>query len=547
MILDKLTDFSRRPGPVVLCIMDGIGYSPYEDGDAYKAAHTPNLDELHRICPNKPLLAHGLSVGLPSDDDMGNSEVGHNAIGGGKIVSQGAKLVNEAIESKDMFAGKIWQKLTKNAIDKESTLHFVGLFSDGNVHSHINHLKAMIIQAKDEGVKKVRCHILVDGRDVGETSALDYILPFEEFLTELNSSGLDIAIASGGGRMKLTMDRYEADWAMVERGYNCHVHGKGRQFASAEEAVNTYRGELECIDQNLPEFVIAKDGVPVGQIQDGDSVIFHNFRGDRSIEFSLAMQPEEFTAFDRGDHPDIEYAGMMEYDGDLHIPTQYLVNPPLINGPMGEYLSHNGVSQFAISETQKYGHVTFFFNGNRSGKFDDKLETFVEIPSETTPFEENPWMKAAEITNSVVDAIQQNKSDFLRINYANGDMVGHTGNFDATRLACEVVDMQVGRLMKAVKAANGILLITADHGNADEMYERNKKGEAVVSDSGRIKPRTSHSLNKVPFIVYDPQGASYVSFDNNEKAGLGNIASTCINLLGFQAPDEFTPSLINLK
>ncbi|MCM8530883.1 MAG: 2,3-bisphosphoglycerate-independent phosphoglycerate mutase [Lentisphaeraceae bacterium] len=547
MILDKLTDFSRRPGPVVLCIMDGIGYSPYEDGDAYKAAHTPNLDELHRICPNKPLLAHGLSVGLPSDDDMGNSEVGHNAIGGGKIVSQGAKLVNEAIESKDMFAGDIWKKLTKNVIDKESTLHFVGLFSDGNVHSHINHLKAMITQAKDEGVKKIRCHILVDGRDVGETSALDYILPFEEFLKELNTAGLDIAIASGGGRMKLTMDRYEADWAMVEKGYNCHVHGKGRQFSSAEEAVNTYRSELECIDQNLPEFVIAKDGVPVGQIQDGDSVIFHNFRGDRSIEFSLAMQPEEFTAFDRGDHPEIEYAGMMEYDGDLHIPTQYLVNPPLINGPMGEYLSHNGVSQFAISETQKYGHVTFFFNGNRSGKFDDKLETFIEIPSETTPFEENPWMKAAEITNSVVDAIQQNKSDFLRINYANGDMVGHTGNFDATRLACEVVDMQVGRLMKAVKKANGILLITADHGNADEMYERNKKGEAVVSETGRIKPRTSHSLNKVPFIVYDPQGASYVSFDDNEKAGLGNIASTCINLLGFQAPDEFAPSLINLK
>lgn len=547
MILDKLTDFSRRPGPVVLCIMDGIGYSPYEDGDAYKAAYTPNLDHLHNICPNKPLLAHGTSVGLPDDGDMGNSEVGHNAIGGGKIVSQGAKLVNEAIATSSMFEGTIWQKLVNNAIHKSSTLHFVGLFSDGNVHSHINHLKAMIVKAKDSSVSKVRVHTLIDGRDVGETSALEYIEPFEQFLAELREGGLDAAIASGGGRMKLTMDRYEADWPMVERGYNCHVHGIGRQFASAGEAVQTYRDELGVIDQNLPEFVIAKDGEPVGKVTDGDSVIFYNFRGDRGIQFSLAMESEQFDAFDRGIHPDIEYAGMMEYDGDLHIPKQYLVDPPLINSPMGEFLSHNGISQFAISETQKYGHVTFFFNGNRSGKFDDNLETFVEIPSATTPFEENPWMKASEITDSVVKAILSGKQDFVRINYANGDMVGHTGDFNATRVACEVVDMQIGRLIKAVKKANGILLITADHGNADEMYERNKKGEVVENSDGSIKPRTSHSLNKVPFIVYDPQGASYVSFSDDDKAGLGNIASTCINLLGYKAPEDFAPSLITLK
>ncbi|MCH2208512.1 MAG: 2,3-bisphosphoglycerate-independent phosphoglycerate mutase [Lentisphaerales bacterium] len=547
MILDKLTDFSRRTGPVVLCIMDGIGYSPYEDGDAYKAAYTPNLDHLHNICPNKPLLAHGTSVGLPDDGDMGNSEVGHNAIGGGKIVSQGAKLVNEAIATESMFSGTIWEKLINNVRHKESTLHFVGLFSDGNVHSHINHLKAMILKSKEQGVKSIRIHTLIDGRDVGETSALEYVGPFEQFLSELREGGLDIAIASGGGRMKLTMDRYEADWPMVEKGYNCHVHGIGRQFESAEAAIRTYREELSCIDQNLPEFVIAKDGEPIGKIQDGDSVIFYNFRGDRSIEFSLAMESEQFDAFDRGTHPDIEYAGMMEYDGDEHIPNQYLVNPPLINGPMGEFLSHNGISQYAISETQKFGHVTFFFNGNRSGKFDDNLETFIEIPSSLTPFEENPWMKASEITDSTIEAILSGKQDFVRINYANGDMVGHTGDFNATRIACEVVDMQIGRLIKAVKAANGILLITADHGNADEMYERNKKGAAVENSDGSIKPKTSHSLNKVPFIVYDPQGASYLTFADDEKAGLGNIASTCINLLGYKAPDDFAPSLITLK
>jgi 2,3-bisphosphoglycerate-independent phosphoglycerate mutase len=478
---------------------------------------------------------------------MGNSEVGHNAIGGGKIVSQGAKLVNEAIDSKDMFAGDIWKKLTTNTREKQSTLHFVGLFSDGNVHSHIKHLQAMILQAKEEGTTKIRCHVLIDGRDVGETSGLDYVLPFEQFLSELREAGLDIAIASGGGRMTITMDRYGADWPMVEKGYNCHVHGIGRQFSSTEEAITTYRGELECIDQNLPEFVIAKDGEPIGKVKDGDSVIFYNFRGDRSIEFTQAMEDADFSAFDRGQHPDIEYAGMMEYDGDLHIPKQYLVNPPLIKEPMGEFLSHNGISQLAISETQKYGHVTFFFNGNRSGKFDDKLETFVEIPSETTPFEENPWMKAAEITNTVLEQINTGKNDFIRINYANGDMVGHTGNFEATRLACEVVDMQVGRLMKAVEKAGGILLITADHGNADEMYERDKKGGAKSDDKGRIKPKTSHSLNKVPFIIYDPQGSSYVSFNESETAGLGNIASTCFNFLGLQAPDTFAPSLVTLK
>ena len=547
MLLNKLTDFSRRPGPVILCIMDGIGYSDHEDGDAYKAAYTPNLDKLHKICQSQPLLAHGLSVGLPSNDDMGNSEVGHNAIGGGRIVSQGAKLVNQAIESGSMFEGDVWKKVAGNARDKDSTLHFIGLFSDGNVHSHINHLKAMILKAKEQGVSKVRCHVLLDGRDVGETSALDYVLPFEEFLKELQSSGLDAKIASGGGRMYLTMDRYNADWAMVERGYNCHVHGIGRQFASAEEAINTYRGETSCIDQNMPEFVVTEDGEPVGKVKDGDSVIFYNFRGDRSIEISRAFEESDFSEFDRGSHPDVEYAGMMEYDGDLHIPAQYLVAPPLITEPMSEFLSHNGVSQMAVSETQKYGHVTFFFNGNRSGKFDDKLEDFIEIPSDKVSFDEKPWMKAAEITEAVLKTVAEGKTDFIRLNYANGDMVGHTGNFNSTRIACEVVDMQIGRLMQAVEKAGGILLITADHGNADEMYERNKKGEVVTDDKGRIKPRTSHSLNKVPFLIYDPQGGSEISMASIADAGLGNIASTCFNLLGYQAPDIFAPSLVALK
>ena len=546
-MLNKIANFQKRPGPVVLCIMDGIGYSDYTDGDAFKAANTPNLDYLHTVCPQNPLTAHGTLVGLPDDSDMGNSEVGHNAIGGGKIVAQGAKLVNNAISSKSLFEGVIWHKLVNQVIEKDSALHFIGLFSDGNVHSHINHLKSMIESAKDSGVKTVRIHALIDGRDVGETSALEYVLPFEEYMKDLREAGLDVKFASGGGRMKLTMDRYNAEWGMVEKGWNTHVHGIGRQFTSVAEAIETYRDETSVIDQNLPEFVIAEDGQPVGKIVDGDSVIFYNFRGDRSIEISQAFEDEEFTAFDRGARPDVEYAGMMEYDGDDHIPKQYLVDPPVIDNPMGLYLAESGISQFAISETQKFGHVTFFFNGNRSGKFDDSSETYCEIPSGILPFEERPWMKAAEITDEVLTQIQSGKQDFIRLNYANGDMVGHTGNFVAARMSVEAVDMQVGRLMHAVKAAQGTLVITADHGNCDEMYERNKKGEVAKNAKGIIKPKTSHTLNKVPFLVYDPAQVGDFQLKADFNGGLGNLAATCVNLLGYQTPEDFNESLISFK
>ena len=238
---------------------------------------------------------------------------------------------------------------------------------------------------------------------------------------------------------------------------------------------------------------------------------------------------------------------MMEYDGDDHIPKQYLVDPPVIDNPMGLYLAESGLSQFAISETQKFGHVTFFFNGNRSGKFDDASETYCEIPSGTLPFEERPWMKAAEITDEIIKQIQTGKQDFMRLNYANGDMVGHTGNFVAARMAVEAVDMQVGRLMHAVKASKGILVITADHGNCDEMYERNKKGEVATNADGIIKPKTSHTLNKVPFLIYDPSELGDFQVNTSFNGGLGNIAGTCVNLLGYQTPEDFNESLITFK
>ena len=531
-------------GPVVTIVMDGVGIAPANGANAVAAANTPTLDRLLAECPNVSLRAHGTAVGLPSDDDMGNSEVGHNALGAGQVFAQGAKLVSQSIENGKLFATETWQTLTARAQAGKGTLHFLGLFSDGNVHSHIDHLKALIERAKADGVARVRLHILIDGRDVGETSALDYILPFEDFLATLRDDSFDIKIASGGGRMKITMDRYEADWSMVERGWNTHVLGEGRGFASAADAVNTYRAETGVIDQDLPPFVITENGAPVGTIEDGDSVVFYNFRGDRAIEISKTFEAgADFDKFDRRRVPEVFYAGMLEYDGDLHIPSHYLVNPPEITNTMGEYLTATGISQLAISETQKYGHVTYVWNGNRSGKFSEELETYIEIPSDVVPFEQRPWMKCAEITDRLIAELESGKYKTLRVNFPNGDMVGHTGSFLATQCSMEALDLCLARILTVIEKLGGVALITADHGNADEMYELDKKGEVKVDKEGKKKAKTSHTLNRVPCILFDPKGGRKLVADNGEF-GLANVAATVVNLLGYEAPAMWESTLL---
>lgn len=545
-ILKKSSNPVKIEGPVLTVVMDGVGIASDNDGNAVKRAYTPTLDMLMEKYPMVKLKAHGTAVGLPSDDDMGNSEVGHNALGSGQVFAQGAKLVSASIESGKIFASAAWGDIVGNVKSSGGTLHFIGLFSDGNVHSHIDHLKALIDRAAEEKVPAVRVHILLDGRDVGETSALDYVLPFEEYLAEKRAAGLDVMIASGGGRMKITMDRYEADWSMVQRGWQTHVLGEGRAFAGAEEAITTYRAETGAIDQDLPPFVIEKDGAPVGTINDGDSVVFYNFRGDRSIEISRAFESgDDFDKFDRVRVPKVVYAGMLEYDGDLHIPSRYLVSPPEITNTMGEYLSDSGVAQFAISETQKYGHVTYFWNGNRSGKFSEELETYVEIPSDVVPFEQRPWMKCAEITDRLIAEIESGKYPCMRVNFPNGDMVGHTGSLEATICSMEALDLQLARILKAVDKAKGVALITADHGNADEMYECDKKGNPKKSAEGEYKAKTSHTLNPVPFIVYDNFHADEYSVKEDKgQFGLSSVAATVVNLLGYDAPDMWDESII---
>ncbi len=546
-MLQKNPNFSGVIGPVVIIVMDGYGIPKTDVGSAIAAAKKPTLDRLFAQYPNITLRAHGTAVGMPSDDDMGNSEVGHNAIGAGQVYSQGASLVSNAIASGAIWQGEAWQQIIAGAKAGRGVVHFIGLFSDGNVHSHIDHLKAMVAQAKLEGIKTVRIHALLDGRDVPETSALDYVVPFEAFLAEISLDGFDARIASGGGRQFITMDRYDANWPMVDRGWKTHVLGEGQQFASATAAVNGLREQNPgTIDQDLPAFVIGENGKAVGTIEDGDSVVFFNFRGDRAIEITRAFEEAQFEKFDRVRSPKVTYAGILQYDGDLKLPARFLVAPPAIKDTTGEWFAKSGIAQFACSETQKFGHVTYFWNGNRSGKFEG--ETWQEVPSDVVPFEQRPWMKAAEIADAMIAALQSGQYKTLRCNFANGDMVGHTGNFRAATMSIEALDLQLARILPVIDALGGVALITADHGNADEMFEIDKKTkQPALNADGSFKAKTAHTLNPVPLILYDNTTGGKLSLNQTATAGLSNIAATVANLLGLEKHASWDESLLEVS
>jgi len=527
-------EFTKPDGPIVVVVADGVGHAPHGPANAVTEAKTPTIDRLLASSLATTIAAHGTAVGLPSDDDMGNSEVGHNAIGAGRVFAQGAKLVNAAIASGSLFKSPAWQALM--AAGRANTLHLLGLHSDGNVHAHTDHLYAMLRQAASEGIERCRVHVLLDGRDVAARSAQLYIETTEKVLAEINGDhDVDFRIASGGGRMTITLDRYGADWPMVERGWRCHTLGEARGFASAGDAVETMYAESDKGDQYLDAFVVVDEaGDPVGAMVDGDAVLLWNFRGDRAIEISQAYERADDLGFDVGEGPSVVYAGLLQYDGDLQVPEHYLVEPPAIDATMGEYLAGAGMRCFAVSETQKFGHVTYFWNGNRSGYIDESLETYIEIPSDNVPFDQAPAMKADEITDAVIELIETGDFDWGRINYANGDMVGHTGDLAATITSMEVLDAALARLVAAVEAAGGVVIFTADHGNADIMFTE-KDGERL--------PKTSHTLSAVPFAVH---GAAVDGLELADVAdpGLANVAATVIRLLGFVPPEDYLPSLI---
>ena len=515
---------------LLIVVLDGVGHRPDPCGNAVTAARTPWLDYLGTNGLFTTLKAHGKWIGMPEEDDLGNSEVGHNTIGAGRVFAQGATLVNKALASGEVFKGKTWQQAIANVLEHNSTLHFMGLLSDGNVHSHQNHLHTLLTQAKKDGVRRVRVHVLLDGRDVAERSAERYVGHLLLHLRQLVSDDFDACIASCGGRMRITMDRYEANWELVHKGWEIHVLGEGRKFASVQEGISTIRHETGDSDQFLSPFIIDTSH---GTVTDGDSVIFFNFRGDRAVQVSQAFTRREFTKFPRKKFPHIFYAGMMEYDPDRKLPPRFLVSPPRINNTLTEYLIPHRVRQFACSESQKYGHVTYFWNGNHSDYFEPKLEEYLEIPSDKNlNFEHRPWMKAAEITEATITRLRDNSFDFARINFPNGDMVGHSGDYEATIMAMTVVDLMLGRIIAACQQYNVKLIVTADHGNCDEMFEQNDE----------TKPKTSHSLSEVPFYFFAPHQKFVLAAGKNPT--LANIANTALTAMGLPPNAEFQPSIL---
>ncbi|TVU36601.1 hypothetical protein EJB05_18540 [Eragrostis curvula] len=550
---------------VAVVVLDGWGEANPDEYNCIHVAQTPVMDSLKNGAPEKWRLvkAHGTAVGLPSDDDMGNSEVGHNALGAGRIFAQGAKLVDSALASGKIFDGEGF-KYIKESFDN-GTLHLIGLLSDGGVHSRLDQVQLLLKGASERGAKRIRVHILTDGRDVLDGSSVGFVETLENDLSQLREKGVDARIASGGGRMYVTMDRYENDWSVVKRGWDAQVLGEApHKFKNAVEAVKTLRAEPGANDQYLPPFVIVDEsGSAVGPIVDGDAVVTFNFRADRMTMLAKALEYADFDKFDRVRVPKIRYAGMLQYDGELLLPKRYLVSPPEIDRTSGEYLVKNGVRTFAcrhghtdgtsfvdkvIIETVKFGHVTFFWNGNRSGYFDESKEEYVEVPSDSgITFNVKPKMKAVEIAEKARDALLSGKFDQVRVNLPNGDMVGHTGDIEATVVACKAADEAVKIILDAVEQVGGIYLVTADHGNAEDMVKRNKAGKPLLDKSGAIQILTSHTLQPVPVAIGGPGLHPGVKFRSDvETPGLANVAATVMNLHGFEAPADYEPTLIEV-
>lgn len=533
--------------PLVLVVMDGVGVGPGDQYDAVVTADTPTFDRLRAGGVYQEIFASGTHVGLSSDSDMGNSEVGHNTMGAGRIIAQGAKRVDDAVLGGEIWEGA-WRDVVTAATTGDGTLHLIGLLSDGNVHSSWEHLMLLLDHAKDDGVQRVRLHTLFDGRDVEDRTADQYAERLEQALSaRTEGTVLDWAVASGGGRMVTTMDRYEANWGVVEAGWRAHVQGTARPFRSVDEAIGVLREEHPGIsDQLLEAFTIVDEqGAPVGPVRDDDAVVIFNFRGDRAIELTRAfVEGADFTGFDRGTVPDVFFAGMTLYDGDTNMPPVRLVQPPTITDTVSELIARAGLRQLAASETQKFGHMTYFWNGNRSDPFNPQTETYIDIPSDQIEFDKAPAMKAAETADYIVRALQEGGYDFLRSNLAGGDMVGHTGNFDATVLAIEAVDAAVGAIAKAVEAAGGCLVVTADHGNAEDMVERDTQGQPRTSQDGQPLWKTAHSTNPVPLYIVDYSGQEWAAVEDLDAPGLSNLAATVLTLLGLPVPENYRPSLV---
>jgi len=534
----QLADRFRNRYPQVTVILDGWGIGHHDEGDATFQGRTPHLTRLLTSYPSSRILTHGPYVGLPSVHDIGGSEVGHLTMGAGRILPQGATRIKQLIDNGDFDKLPTLNLLVERCLARDSALHLLGLLSDGNVHSHIRHFEAVIRHAVNRNVKRVYVHALLDGRDVPYQSAPDYVEPLEAELNGIRAAhpGFDYAIASGGGREVITMDR-DTNWEKVHLGWQVHVQASaGEPFPSAAAAIKELRRRSpDSADQDLPPFLVVRDGKPVGPMRDGDCAIFMNFRADRAIEFSRAMVEDVFPHFDRSPRPDVLYAGMMTYDEDTGLPPLTLVTAGSVKNPFGKRVLEWGLDQFRLAETQKYAHVTFFYNGGYRLPLDPAHEEYVLIPSDkVASFALKPAMKAREIGEKARELILSRRFHFGLINFANADMVGHTGDLAAAILAVEAVDQALGVIVEAVKAAGGTLLVTADHGNADEMISLNPK-------TGKREPNTRHTLNPVPVALFDPRfrpGDFALKAPQPDKPNtLSMLAATQAILLG-RVPDS---------
>ena len=547
--MDKL----RYGGPVVLAILDGVGLAVDGPGNAVSKARTPFLGKAAREYLHIALNASGEAVGL-LPGQMGNSEVGHNVMGAGKAYKQDIARVNEAFRTGEIFQTEAWRgailrvktgEITQDIDKKDNlwyneeigqrTLHFAGIFSDGGVHSHIAHLEQMIEQAYQEGVRRMRIHAMFDGRDVSPQSEPKYIERFKVFVERFPDA--DIRIASGGGRQTTTCDRYENDWLMVKRGFDMMVHGQAEYyFKSAEEGIMALRqNEPEIQDQDLPAFVVVgTDKKPIGKINQGDALIYFDFRKDHAIEIAMAFTYYDFPYFERGNYSpnDVYFVGMTEYNSDTHVPEHRLVEPIEITETLNQFLGERGIAQLAVSETVKFGHVTYYFDGNSyekvSGEEHIKIDTYPEYPAT------RPWMRSADIADAAIENMSKYK--FIRLNFPNGDIVGHTADIEATIIAMEAVDIALSRIAKAVDELGGMLIITADHGCAEKLLDEHGNKD------------TAHTINRVPCIFYDnTSNRGKYCLAELEEPGLANLTSTVATLLGQpDYPESWQQPLISV-
>ncbi len=544
MTYNGLTKHFTNRSPLLNIILDGYGLGKNDYTNAIYQAKTPFMDRIRSEFPNTTLLTHGKHVGLPGDKDLGGSEVGHLTIGAGINIAQGPTLITNSIADQSFFKEPVLQKLLQNA--KNGALHLIGLLSDGNVHSHIDHFIAVIEEAVRQDVKKCYVHVLLDGRDVGIQTADLYVNRLESLFKTIRAENqnFDYAFASGGGREVITMDR-DLNWAKVEAGWNTHVLGQsGNYFDSALEAIEHFRSQTPgLIDQDCPPFNIKNRQGSIPKINDGDSVLMMNFRADRAIELTRAFVEKDFSGFKIESAPNVCFAGMMVYDEDNNIPEDRIIGSPVVSDPFGKRILELGLNQFRLAETQKYAHVTFFFNGGYRNPLDPDKENYHLIPSDKIDsFALAPKMKANEIADKAVDFVKSKQYDYGLINFANTDMVGHTGDMKATIEAAETVDKAIEKICAAVEEVGGVAVITADHGNADEMIIPNQR-------TGKEEMSTKHSINPVPFVIFDP------AFKNNYALktqspdtilNLSMIAATNFILMGKPIPEDINDSLFQI-